>query len=108
MTILKYRNKIVREDGYCFRSHLELRRYQELKLLLHMGLIRNLKVHTRYPLMVNGVKVGVYEDDFSYDDVTSRCHVVEDTKCDPTRTEAYKMKKALMKALYNIDIVEVE
>jgi hypothetical protein len=108
MMTLKYHNKIIYADGLCFRSQLEYHRYQELQLLVHMGLIRNLKTHTRYPLIVNGVKVGVYEDDFNYDDIATKQHVVEDCKCDPTRTDAYKMKKQLMKALYNIDIIEVE
>ncbi len=106
---LKYHNTITYADGLCFRSQLEYHRYQELKLLLRMGLIRNLKTHTRYPLIVNGVKVAIYEDDFSYDDVGTNQHVVEDCKGgDATRTHAYKIKKALMKALYTIDIVEVE
>ncbi len=103
---LKYRNKITYADGLCFRSQLEYHRYQELKLLLHMGLIRNLKTHTRYPLIVNGVKVAVYEDDFSYDDVGTNQHVTEDTK--GVRTQEYLLKKKLVKACYGIDIVEVE
>lgn len=103
---LKYRNKIIYADGLCFRSQLEYHRYQELQLLVHMGLIRNLKTHTRYPLIVNGVKVAVYEDDFNYDDVATKQHVVEDTK--GVRTHDYKIKKNLMKACYHIDIVEVE
>ena len=109
MMTLKYRNKITYADGLCFRSQLEYHRYQELKLLLQMGLIRNLKTHTRYPLIVNGVKVGVYEDDFSYDDVGTNQHVVEDAKGgEATKTTVYKLKKKLVKALYNIDIIEVE
>src|SRR2546421_2065688 len=105
---LKYRNKIIYADGICFRSQLEFQRYQELTVMLRMGIIRNLKIHTRYPLIVNGVKVGIYEDDFNYDEALTEKHIVEDTKSEPTRTPAYKVKKNLMKACYGIDIVEIE
>jgi hypothetical protein len=110
--VSKYRNKRIEEDGYTFDSLAEHRRYRELKLLARSGHIRDLTVHRRFPLRVNGVEVGIYESDFTYEtrehDPTDHrlVFVVEDVK--GVRTREYKIKKRLMKALYEIDVVEIE
>jgi Protein of unknown function (DUF1064) len=102
----KYRNKIVYDDDICFRSLLEWRRYKQLKLLLSAGIISNLKIHTRYRFIVNGIKIrAAYEDDFSYDETETGRHIVEDTK--GVRTGEFRIKKDLMKACHNIDVIEV-
>jgi hypothetical protein len=110
--VSKYRNKYPQEDGYTFDSLAEHRRYRELKLLTRSGHIRNLAVHRRFPLRVNGVDVGTYESDFTYEirEQTPTDHrlvfVVEDVK--GVRTQVYLLKKRLMKALYGVDVVEIE
>ena len=92
-------------DGLRFASKAEARRYQELRLLLAVGEITALECHPRYPLVVNGVKVGSYEADFRY--VTPEGEtVIEDVK--GVRTSTYKLKKRLVEALYGIQVVEVE
>jgi Protein of unknown function (DUF1064) len=106
MTRNKYNNKITYEDGLCFRSLLEKQRYRELKLLLHAGAIRDLKIHTRWKLAVGDVLIATYEDDFNYVDAQGRL-VVEDVKSEATVTPLYKMKAKLMKAVHNIDVIEV-
>lgn len=98
----KYHARKVTDDGVTFDSMAEHRRYCQLKLLLSAGEIVRLEVHPRYPLVVNGVKVCTYEADFRYRDGTRT--VVEDVK--GVKTPAYIIKRKLMKAIYDIDILE--
>lgn len=99
----KYNAKKVRIDGILFDSKLEGNRYLELKQLLSLGVISDLETHKKYPLIVNGLEVTTYEADFVYK--KNGTEVVEDTK--GFLTKEYKIKKKLMKAIYNKDIIEV-
>jgi hypothetical protein len=99
----KYHNRRTRVDGIEFASQREAKRYMELKLLERAGAIRSLVLQERFPLRVNGVKVGEYVADFSYERDGAR--IVEDVK--GYRTREYRLKRRLMKALYGIEIVEV-
>jgi hypothetical protein len=58
----------------------------------------------RYPLVVNDIKVGSYTSDFNYRERDGR-EVVEDVK--GVVTLVYKLKRALMRALYGIVIEEI-
>lgn len=100
---LKYRNVITEVDGIKFRSRKEARRYSELLLMKKAGAIRDLELQPRYPLEINGVKIGTYVADFIYRDRSGV--VVEDTK--GVKTKDYVMKKRLMLAIYGIDVKEV-
>lgn len=62
----KFNAKRMKADGYTFDSLAEHSRYCELRLLQAGRQISQLTVHPRYPLIVNGAKVGTYECDFSY------------------------------------------
>lgn len=99
----KYNAKKVRVDNILFDSKLEAQRYIELKELMQIGIIKNLKTHKKYPLVVNGYKVTTYEADFVYE--RGGLEVIEDTK--GVLTKEYKIKKKLMKAIYNKDIIEI-
>jgi hypothetical protein len=90
-------------DGVKFASKKEAKRYAELKIMEQAGDISDLELQPRYPLTVDGVKVGEYRADFRYrrDGVT----VVEDVK--GVRTAIYRMKKKMVEAIYGITIVEV-
>lgn len=99
----KYNAKKVRIDGILFDSKLEGNRYLELKQLLSLGVISDLETHKKYPLIVNGLEVTTYEADFVYK--KNGTEVVEDTK--GFLTKEYKIKKKLMKAIYDKDIIEV-
>lgn len=104
---LKYGNRKVEQDGYRFDSRREAARYQELVLLERAGQIQDLEVHPKYPLVVEGVRIGDYVGDFAYTEAGRR--VVEDVKSAPTRRLAsYRIKRKLMRALYHIEIVEIE
>lgn len=111
----RYANvRIVREDGHIFASHHEVKRYRELKLMQRAGEIRGLQVHPRFYIEINGVPVRydtgrqmAYEADFCYYRTDTGERIIEDVKMQSGhRTEVYKMKKALMRAMGN-EIVEV-
>lgn len=89
-------------DGIRFASRGEAARYKELCLLERGGAITNLRLQPRYPLVVNGVKIGTYVGDFLYDE--GGTEVLEDHK--GMLTPMYRMKKKLVKALYGIEIRE--
>ena len=95
-------------DDIRFDSKAEARRYQELKLMERGRLIRNLELQVTFPLVVNGVKIGDYRCDFRYNNCDTGALVVEDVKSKATASiPTYRIKKKLMKALYNIEVTEV-
>lgn len=103
---LKYLNVPTTLGGLRFASKAEARRYGQLVLLQKAGAITNITVQPRFQLVVNGQAVGTYIGDFSY--VENGTQVVEDVKSPATKTPLYRLKKKLVKALYGIDVVEIE
>ena len=89
-------------DGHIFDSKAEARRYQELRLMASAGEISDIELQPKYPLIVNGKNCGFYKADFRYK--IAGVLVVEDVK--GVKTPVYQLKKKLVKALYDIDIVE--
>jgi len=102
--VSKYHARKVTAGGLTFDSQAEHRRWRELVLLEQAGEISHLAVHPAYPLIVNGVKVGVYQADFVYTDANGR-RVTEDVK--GVKTPVYRLKRKLMWACHQIAIVEV-
>lgn len=88
-------------DGIRFDSKAEATRWQELKLMEQSGAIRDLERQPVYVLITpfvsrdgtkhRGVK---YRGDFRYLEVTTGLVICEDVK--GARTEAYRVKKALL------------
>ncbi len=102
LQVNKYRNKPTEVDGIRFASKREATRYQELRLLERAGVIKGLWLQVRFPLKVNEQLICTYVADFQYfEDGKS---IVEDSK--GHRTPEYKLKKKLMRALYQIEIKE--
>jgi hypothetical protein len=101
----KYHNVPVEVDGKPFDSTAEGTRYWELCRLQEAGEITDLETQPVFPLVVNGVKVAQYRADFRFKDRDGRIHV-EDVK--GVRTPVYKLKARMVKAIYGIDITEVE
>ena len=101
----KYFNKKTTLHGITFDSQKEAGRYQELLWMQRAGMVRNIELQPRYDLVVNGKKCGFYKGDFRYENVKTGEIVVEDVK--GMRTQIYILKRKLVKALYNIDIVEI-
>lgn len=101
----KYNAKKTVIDGIAFDSKAEATRYGELKLLERAGVIKDLEVHPKYKLDVNGIRICTYTADFEY--IENGEKTTEDVKSRATITYSYKLKKKLMKAIYGIDIVEI-
>ena len=102
----KYHAKKTRLDGITFDSLSEAHRYAELKLAERSGEIVSLRVHPKFPIVVNGHKVCVYIGDFAYTDKDG-AEIVEDVKSSVTRKlPTYRLKRKLVRACYGIDILE--
>lgn len=114
----KYGNRKTVVDNITFDSQKEANRYADLKLLQKTGEISNLQLQEKFALSVNGEHICNYIADFTYYTKTfvnkgqesEEVHLwrkVEDVKSEHTRKlPVYRIKKKLMKAIYNIDIVE--
>lgn len=100
----KYRNIPVQIGEYKFDSKKEGRRYEELVLKVKAGLITDSIVHPKFELSINKFKIGTYSADFEYRE--NGALIVEDVK-GWVRTESYRLKRKLMKALHNIEIREI-
>lgn len=101
----KYRNRHTVVDGIRFDSAKEAKRWGELCLMARADAICDLERQPVYVLDVNGVPVCRYRADFRYFDPRTGKVVVEDVK--GFLTPEYKIKRALMKAVHRIDVVEV-
>ena len=103
----KMRNVPTVVDGVRFASKKEARRWAELRLLERGGVIRDLKRQHRIEIVANGVKVTTAIVDFRYyeDGVGV---VLEDVKGRTTdlspNTQLWKLKFALLKALYGMEV----
>lgn len=101
----KYRAKKTVVDGITFDSKREAARYKELRTLLRAGQIQDLRMQVKYPLVVNGVKIGRYTSDFNY--IENGAEVVEDVKSPATKkARDYVLRKKLMLAIHGISIRE--
>lgn len=103
----KYRNQPVEIDGHKFASKAEARRYGELKLLERTGKVRELQLQPKFVFEHLGVRIGTYKADFSYVLPHSPSLIVEDVKSPASKTQAYRLRKRMMKAFYGIEIREV-
>ena len=71
-------------------------------MLERAGEISELSLQPKFDLIINGCKIGFYKADFKYEE--NGKVVIEDVK--GMLTPVYKLKKKMMKAIYNIDIFE--
>lgn len=110
----KYGNKKIIANGFKFDSKKEYQRYQQLLLLQKAGKIKELKTQVKFEL-VKGVRFQnekrkkpalTYIADFTY--IKDGELIVEDVKSAITRENGvYRIKKHLMMAIHNIEIIEV-
>jgi hypothetical protein len=96
----KYHAKRTTVDGITFASAKESRRYEELKILQRGGLIADLKIQPRFDFMVNGIKVGRFTPDFQYTEKCGRVFIEDVKGGKATKTEAYRLRVRLFRALY--------
>jgi hypothetical protein len=99
----KYHNIKTEIDGHVFDSRREAERYIILRAMNADGSISSLTLQPELPIVINDVKVCKYIADFRYEQ-NGRV-IFEDAK--GIRTAVYRLKKKLVKAVYDIDIVEV-
>ena len=100
----KYGAVVTEVDGIRFASRKEAKRYGILKIMLAAGEIADLELQPEFPLIVNGVLVARYVADFRYR--LGRKIVVEDVKSKATKTPVYRLKKKIVEALYDIEVIE--
>jgi len=101
----KYGNKKTTVHGITFHSKWESERYLYLKSLEKAERIKDLELQPRYNIMVNDQKICAYIADFKYNKENADGvweHIVEDAK--GVETPEFKLKKKLMKAVFDIDI----
>ena len=101
----KYGNKKTTIHGITFDSKWESERYLYLKSLEKAGRIKDLELQPRYNILVNDQKICAYVADFKYNKENADGiweHIVEDAK--GVETPEFKLKKKLMKAVFDIDI----
>ncbi len=100
----KYNAKRTEVDGIKFHSKKEAKRYQRLKHELELGLISKLELQKPYKCVVMGTKICTYFADFYYWDTTKAKWITEDVK--GMSTAMYRIKKKLVEALFEIQILE--
>lgn len=93
-------------DGEKFRSHVEAAFYNKHLLLQRAGDVVKIEREVRFELVVNGIFICSYDLDFRVTWADGRVDHV-DTKSSGTMTALFKLKRALMKALFDIDVLAV-
>ncbi len=101
----KFGNIPQRVDGIFFHSKKEARYYKVLKAMQQAGIIRDLETQPKFKLDINDVHICNYFGDFKYFDNELDQEVIVDVK--GVRTQVYKLKKRLMKAIHGIEVEEI-
>jgi len=101
----KYGNKKATCDGITFHSIKEKKRYWDLKMLSLAGEISGLELQPMYRMEHNGVLICHYSADFKY--IKGGKEIVEDVKSEATAAnKEYRLKKKMMLAFHDIEILE--
>jgi len=100
----KYGAKRTTVDGIKFHSKGEAGRYSTLKILERGGGISCLELQPKYPIVINGVRVCNVILDFRY--IQDDRLVVEDFK--GVDTAMSRLKRKMVKAMYDIDVIIVK
>ena len=106
----KYGSKKTIVDNIKFDSKWEAERYGQLKAMERGGVVTDLELQVPYNIIINDIKICKYIADFRYKKESNHTitndeyyvEVVEDAK--GFETPEFKLKKKLMKAVFNIDI----
>lgn len=103
----KYHNTKVSVDGIMFDSKLEAKRYGQLKLMEHAGVIRDLELQPEYELIPSFKKNGktwrrtVYKADFRYILCEDDRIIIEDVKgSTAVITDVFRLKQKLFEYRY--------
>lgn len=102
----KYHNKKVTVNGLDFGSLKEAMHYTELVLRQKRGEIKNLQTQVKFELIpkIGKERACSYIADFVYEDKDGN-KIVEDVKGSKQMiTDVFKIKRKLMKKIYDIDV----
>jgi hypothetical protein len=103
----KYGNKKIKVGSRTFDSIDEHNRWRELEWQEQEHEIDDLVFHPRFDIVVAGIYIGKMTLDSGYRIHKTGQSIYEDVKSEPTRREpAYRLRKKLIEALYNITITE--
>lgn len=110
----KYNAVAVTVDGHRFPSKREAKRYGELKMLERAGKISDLNCQPRFAILINGEYVKIRSKgypngrrcsavmDFDYSQKGK--YIIEDVKSAATDTPVSKLKRALVEAIYGVEV----
>jgi hypothetical protein len=103
----KYNAKKTEVNGRTFDSAAEAERAVELQWLLELGQITDLRYQVPFELIPDqdGERAVFYRADLVYRRVADDSMVIEDVK--GFRTDAFRIKRKLMKFVHNLTIVEI-
>lgn len=96
----KYKNVKTVVDGSVFDSKAEARRWTVLKAMQAAGQITDLRRQVPFPLVANGLVIGKYEADYTYN--SDGVFIVED--CKGVKTAMFRWKAKHFKAQYGFEI----
>lgn len=99
----KYRNIRTEVDGITFDSKKEGLRWLYLRQLERDGQIKGLQRQVNFILAIGDELICKYRADFVYEELGKR--IVEDAK--GMKTDVYRIKAKLMKALLGIEVREI-
>lgn len=100
----KYNAKKTVVDNIAFHSKREAERYLTVwKPLFKAGKIQTLELQKQFDFVLNGIKICSYRADACF--FRDGRRVVEDVK--GARTAVYNIKKKMMRAFFNIEVLEV-
>ncbi len=101
----KYRAvRTMNSDGSLSDSKKEARCDTRMMALKLDPTVATVERKVRYPLVINGEKVGVYECDWT---VYRKDGAREVYDAKGFKTSVYNLKKKMMKAIYGIEIIEL-
>ena len=100
----KYNAAKTERNGLKFDSKKEANYYSKLKLLKTSGIVLDFHMQVRYDFKHNGILLCFYKADFVVNWKDSGVKVI-DVK--GRKLPMYNLKKKMMKAFHNIDVVEV-
>lgn len=103
----KYHAKKTEIDGITFHSKKEANHYAELKLCMRAkgdDKVVGLEMQPKFECVVSGKKICNYFADFRIEYADGRI-VIEDVK--GVKTPVYRLKKKLVEALFEIEIIEI-
>jgi hypothetical protein len=101
----KYRAVKTTVAGQTYDSRKEAEYCQGLKYLERAGEIRDLKLQVPFEIFINEQLICKYIADATYYEVSDGSYHVVDVK--GYRTKEFRLKKKLMKAVFNITVEEV-